>query len=240
MMTITPSTPVSDIARSAPATIRVFQRHQLEFCCTGAAPLADACAERGLDVDVVVAELREAQEEDTSDRLDALADQPLSVIVEHIQARYHEPLRRELPRLEAMLARVVSRHGAHLPDVILPLERLFSQLQQELLDHIGREDSVVFPAIEALERGTAPFSGATLARGPIALMEDEHADTLSALEAIRTLTNSYAPPDWACPTFRGLYYGLSELERDMIQHVMLEHDVLFPRAIASSGRGTTQ
>jgi regulator of cell morphogenesis and NO signaling len=235
MMTITPSTPVSDIARAAPATIRVFQRHQLEFCCTGAAPLADACAERGLDVDAVVAELREAQLEDTSERLDALVEQPVSAIVRHIQARYHEPLRRELPRLEAMLARVVARHGAHLPNVILPLEQIYRQLEQELLEHIGREDTVLFPAIEALESGAASFSGEALMRGPMAVMEDEHADTLSALDAIRTLTNSYAPPEWACPTFRGLYYGLSELERDMIQHVMIEHDVLFPRVAAMSG-----
>jgi regulator of cell morphogenesis and NO signaling len=67
-------------------------------------------------------------------------------------------------------------------------------------------------------------------------MEDEHEAAGQALATMRTLTNGYAPPEGACPTFRGLYFGLAQLERDMHLHVHLENNVLFPRA-AGLARG---
>ncbi|MEZ5319476.1 MAG: DUF542 domain-containing protein [Vicinamibacterales bacterium] len=240
MTTITATTPVEDIARSAPATIRVFQRHHIDFCCTASMPLTEACAARGLDTARVLAELQSALEDDTLDPAEVLASQPLGVIIRHIQAHYHEPLRAELPRLDAMLARVVERHGARLPDVLPPLRQTFVQLSQELLDHMAREDEVLFPAIEALEtRQATPFTPDLLAHGPIAMMEEDHDAAMAALRHIRRLTQGYAPPEWACPTFRGLYFGLAELERDMTRHVTLENEVLFRRAAAlpAPGRG---
>jgi regulator of cell morphogenesis and NO signaling len=97
---------------------------------------------------------------------------------------------------------------------------------------------VLFPCIAAIETG-APTpgldAGAWIA-SPIAAMEEEHADAGAALAFIRQLTNGYAPPDWACPTFRGLYYGLAQLETDMHVHVHLENNVLFPRAMQLARR----
>jgi regulator of cell morphogenesis and NO signaling len=62
------------------------------------------------------------------------------------------------------------------------------------------------------------------------VMEAEHEEAGAALASIRRMTGGFAPPDWACPTFRGLYYGLMQLEADMHLHVHLENNVLFPRA----------
>jgi regulator of cell morphogenesis and NO signaling len=69
-----------------------------------------------------------------------------------------------------------------------------------------------------------------MGRAPIDVMKAEHESARAALAGMRELTRGYAPPEGACPTFRGLYYGLSELERNMHVHVHLENHVLFPRA----------
>lgn len=229
-MTLTSDLTVAEIATTAPATIPVFQHHHIDFCCGGKEPLARVCQARGLDVNAMMAELRAALApavEQTN-----WAEVSLTLLITHIQTRYHEPLRAELPRLGAMLAKVVSRHAAHLPETLLPLQQTFETLQNELLDHMAKEDRVLFPAIVAIEAG-GPLPvrnvGAWIAQ-PIEVMEAEHAAAGAALGRIRDLTNGFAPPAWACPTFRGLYYGLAQLESDMHVHVFLENHVLFPRA----------
>ncbi|AMY08811.1 Iron-sulfur cluster repair protein ScdA [Luteitalea pratensis] len=229
-MLITAESTVADIATHAPATITVFQRHHIDFCCGGKSPLADVCAERHIDTDALVAEL-EAVAMPQNDG-PSWADATLTALVAHIQRRYHEHLRQELPRLDAMLEKVVSRHGHHLPEVLLPLQETFLFLQRDLLDHMQREDVVLFPLIVSLE-SRQPLSDPQAAKwigAPIAAMEAEHNQAGGALQTMRELTGGYAPPDWACPTFRGLYYGLAQLEADMHVHVHLENHILFPRA----------
>jgi regulator of cell morphogenesis and NO signaling len=231
-MTITPETTVAEIATVTPATIRVFQQHQIDFCCGGKVPLTQACAASGLDVDVVLGELRAAVSPAAPEL--SWAGASLKALVQHIQTRYHAHLYLELPRLDAMLDKVVSRHGDQMQDVLLPVRQTFKRLQQELLDHMSKEDRVLFPVIVALETGgelPVPDAAAVAwIQSPIAVMEADHEEAGAALAFIRHTTNGYAPPDWACPTFRGLYYGLAQLETDMHLHVHLENNILFPRA----------
>jgi len=241
-MTITSETTVAEIATSAPATIRIFQQHQIDYCCGGRIPLTQACTARGLDVDALLTELRAAAVAPASHE-PAWETESLKALVQHIQARYHEPLRLELPRLDAMLDKVVSRHGDHLPELLLPLQQKFKHLQAELLSHMATEDRVLFPFIVALEDGGTPpvADAARWIQSPIAAMEADHEEAGAALAFIRQTTDGFAPPDWACPTFRGLYYGLAQLETDMHLHVHLENNVLFPRAAKlTKERGTEQ
>lgn len=232
-MTITRDARVSDMATETPATIRIFQEHGIDFCCGGKRPLADVCEERGIDVDGLLAELQSATAEASSNRNWQIA--PLQELVAHIQERFHGPLRQELPRLGAMMAKVVSRHGEHLPETLLPLQATLAALQDDLLQHMAKEDQVLFPAIVAVEAGAAAPS--PWINEPIEVMEAEHDHAGQALARMRELTAGYTPPEWACPTFRGLYYGLAELERDMHLHVHLENNILFPRAASMAAAG---
>ncbi len=225
-MNITRDSRVSDVATEAPATIRIFQEHGIDFCCGGKRPIAAACVEQGLDVDQLVTRLQAATRTADGERNWHMA--PLGELVAHIQERFHEPLREELPRLTAMMAKVVSRHGDHLPDTLQPLQATLAALRDELLEHMAKEDGVLFPAIVAAEAGQAASS--SWISQPIATMEAEHDHAGQALDRMRELTAGYTPPEWACPTFRGLYFGLAELERDMHLHVHLENNILFPRA----------
>ena len=238
-MTLTPESVVAEIATAAPATIHVFQQHHIDFCCGGKIPLVQACRARSLDVDTVLTDLRAALAPAPLEP--NWNDASLTTLVRHIQERYHEPLRRELPRLEGMLQKVVNRHGAHLPEKLQPLQHTFETLQRDLLEHMANEDRVLFPLVVALDNGgPLPVPNAdTWIDSPIAELEAEHADAGAALLAIREMTDGFAPPEWACPTFRGLYHGLSQLESDMHVHVHLENNVLFPRAARLARRART-
>ena len=239
-MTITTSTLVADIATVSPATIKVFQRHRIDFCCGGRIPLGDVCEAHQIAAPVLIGELEEVLNATHPD-ID-WTKESLTSLVSHIQARFHRPLEEEIPRLRAMVDKVVSRHGARLSR-LAQLQETFIVLQHELLDHMKKEDVVLFPAIVALEAGAAPgrSAGWTWIDQPIGAMEAEHASAGAALERIAELTDGHVPPEDACPTFRGLYHGLSELERDMHVHVHLENHILFPRAaaLARSVTGST-
>lgn len=238
-MQITANSTVADIATQDPGAIRVFQHHQIDFCCGGRIPLAQACEQRGLDPEAVLAELRAARTS-SEERLD-WREMPLRELVGYIQRRYHAPLRLEIPRLTQMLARVVARHGEAHPET-KGLQATFDRLQRELLAHMAKEDSGLFPALVAIDAEQTPVNPGTCdwIHMPIEVMEAEHEAAGQALAHMRELTDGYTPPEGACPTFRGLYHGLAELERDMHVHVHLENNVLFPRARASQRQASSR
>lgn len=223
---ITLNSHVADIAVAMPATIKVFQRYHIDFCCGGRIPLAEACEQHGVDPHALLADLQavHAGAAPESDWWHA----PITDLVAHIQARYHEPLRAELPRLAAMLDKVVSRHGDSLPELLRPLQATYSGFFSDLIDHMLREDEVIFPAIvDAVRSSRGPEW--RWVEEPVEVLVAEHAAAGAALASMRAITRGYAPPEGACPTFRGLYFGLAQLEQDMHVHVHLENHILFPR-----------
>jgi regulator of cell morphogenesis and NO signaling len=198
-MQITPDTQVAGLATAQPSTIKVFQRHHIDFCCGGKIPLGEACARAHVDTDAVLADLRASitEEEDASDP----AGCDLASLIDYIQARYHRPLRDELPRLSAMLEKVVSRHGDRLPDVLFPLQATFEGAKAELLDHITREDRILFPDIVRLEQATSAGVPASWLSRPISVMEHDHAGSVKDLRL--------APRSVDCPSL----YSLDGFER---------------------------
>lgn len=224
-MSITPETTVAELVAGQPATILVFQRHHIEFCCAGQVSLATVCAHERLDVIDLIEELRTAIREVTES-----ADwnhASLAELVDHIQQRYHEHLYQELPRLGAMMEKVYSRHGDRWPQVLGPLRASFEFLAEDLVHHMRREDAILFPAIVAAEARLTRFA----LPEAIGVMERDHARADELLGEMRELTVGYQPPHDVCPTFRGLYFGLADLDRRMRLHVHLENDILFPRAL---------
>jgi len=228
-MEFTKDTHIADVATTAPSTIKVFQQHGIDFCCGGHRPLADACAEHHLEVEALLNEIHGSMAMPSDER--DWRNERLSDLVSYIQARFHEALRAEIPRLDAMVDKVLSRHGEHYPEMLSALQREFRHLRDELLAHMEKEDQILFPAIIDLERGRASAMGTwSWIDGPIEVMELEHAHAGAALAAMRDITGQYTCPPDACPTFQGLFYGLEQLEREMHVHVHLENNILFPRA----------
>lgn len=224
---------VSEVAAAHPATVAVFQRHDINFCCGGRVSIADACGAHRIDTVALLAELDASLSVEADDRNWRTAS--LAALARHVQDRYHEPLRAELPRIADLLARVLSRHGETYPAMLLPLRDRFHELSDELLHHLQKEEIVLFPAIVALEAAATARDGRNYGHWewieqPIKAMEAEHASLDAKLRAMQEATDGYTLPAGACPTFRGLFHGLQEIERELTAHVALEHDVLFPRA----------
>ncbi len=223
---ITENTPIADIAASIPSSVRVFQARGVDFCCGGKTPIGFACEEQGLSFLDMVAAIEASAAVSAPGQRD-WTQEPLQALVDYIIRTYHDPLRRQLPRLQAIASKVLQVHGAksiHLGRV----EEIVEELSEDLIAHMDTEELALFPAICAIEAGR-PASLAVA--GPIESMEREHDGAGRLLAELRELTDSYIVPEWSCSTFRTLYRELEEVETSMHEHVHLENNVLFPRAL---------
>lgn len=230
----TTQTTVRDIALEQPSSIRVFERFGIDYCCGGRKPLAEACEERSIQPEAVLAALEEAAVDGREQARD-WSKASLESICNHIVETHHAYIRAELPRLEAFAQKVNSRHGDKQPE-LGTIQQLVSSVGEELLQHMDKEEVVLFPYVTKLERnlascGPRPLGCFGAVRNPIRVMMSEHDAAGDALAKMRALSGGFTPPEWACPTYRGFYQALSEFEKDLHQHVHLENNILFPRAI---------
>jgi regulator of cell morphogenesis and NO signaling len=226
---------VRDIASENPGAVRVFEKYGIEYCCGGKVPLAEACAAKGLNFDDVLASLKSAAIPAAPGEKD-WAGESLTSLAAHIVDTHHAYVSREVPRLNELAAKVVSRHGDTRQE-LAEIQAKLAELGEELIEHQGKEEVVLFPYIGKFERhaagsGAKPRNCFGSIVNPIAMMTRDHDFAGNLMGEIRKLSQDYAPPDGACPTFRAFYAGLHEFEEDLHQHIHLENDILFPRAVA--------
>ena len=216
---MTTSSTLAELATTHPAASRVFQRFGLDYCCGGRQALAEACVRKGLDANVILEAIAGEEAPANLPRWDRA---PLSELIQFIVQRYHHSLRAELRALISYAARVEQRHGDK-PGCPAGLRDLLDAMHQSVLEHLEKEERVLFPMI---------LDGdGKRAAGPVRVLEDEHDEHGVQLGRIRALTNNLTPPADACPTWRALYLRLGTLEADLMDHIHLENHVLFPRAL---------
>ncbi len=219
-----PSTTLAQIAIDRPGAAGVFVRHGLDFCCHGQRSLAQACTEKGIDPQGVIRELEAA----TAPPIAAAswASRPLPEIIDFILERYHAAHRRELPELIELAARVERVH-AEKPSCPRGLGQHLQEVQAAMESHMAKEERILVPLIGAGRGGMALM--------PIKVMMAEHEDHGESLLRTRELTADLEAPPEACTTWRALYAGLVHLEAELMEHIHLENNVLFPRALNGDG-----
>ncbi|MCU0763550.1 MAG: iron-sulfur cluster repair protein YtfE [Hydrogenophaga sp.] len=218
----TPLTDTTDFAQQAigqiavelPGATAVFRRHKLDFCCGGQIALQEACERKQLPLATVLAELNALQRVDVD-----VAQRPAAEVIDHILQRYHAVHREQLPELIRMARRVEAVHRES-PDVPTGLADHLEAMEAELLDHMDKEENLLFPLLKA--------GGQGMAHHPIAVMRHEHTSHGAQLERLLALSHDTKPPAGACNTWRALYAGIAQLSDDLISHIHLENNLLFP------------
>jgi regulator of cell morphogenesis and NO signaling len=218
---IDPNDTLGHLATVHPEATNVFLRHRLDFCCGGGQKLSDACRTKGLDAAAVASEIAAAGVAHAPERWDT---RPLKDLIQFIVSRYHEPLRLELPAL-VDAARRVERVHRDKPSCPHGLAAHLQRLDSELRQHMAKEEMVLFPAVREGTRGQQLHM-------PIRVMMQEHQDHGENLRRTRELTANLRPPREACATWRALYVALEKLESELMEHIHLESNVLFPRALS--------
>jgi regulator of cell morphogenesis and NO signaling len=236
-MTMTPERTVRELALENSAATRVFEKLGIDYCCGGNKSLEDACRASNLSVDQVIDSLEmaeaaaQAAQKDRNWQIEPLAD-----LIAHIKITHHKYTREEMARLVHLLDKVCSVHGGNHPE-LQQVRASFWSLVQELTTHMMKEERVLFPYIVRMEEAIIqkepvlppPFGSV---QNPVSMMEHEHDSAGNALRAMRESSCGFTAPRDACISYQTLYKALRDLEADLHQHIHLENNILFPRAIA--------
>ena len=226
---------IREIVTQHPSSAKVFHRFNIDLCLQADLSLEGACRELQLSVDQVLEKL--ADSEAIGPRGLALdpASLPLARLIQHIVRIHHNCVRQELPRLAEMASNVAAKLGDRAPE-LTRAAALIENLRTEMYTHIQKEEQVLFPFISQMDQESIvayPPSHECFrsVSHPIFMMEQEHESADHIVAELIRLTNCFERPSWACATHIALFSGLREFEADLRQHVHLENDVLFPRAI---------
>ena len=206
--------PVGEIAATLPGATAVFRNFKLDFCCGGDAILADAVRRRGLEIEAVEAALAAL---DPSDAVSA--PEATGALIDHIVSRYHETHRRELPELIRLARKVEAVHAAHV-EAPKGIADTLGAIYAELEKHMQTEEADLFPLMRKDDAGNS-LSVAQLRHD-----HDRHGELLRRLES---LANGFVLSEGACRSWEALYAGSAKVVDDVMEHIHLENNVLFPR-----------
>ena len=231
-MTVQVNQTVREFVISNPGAARTLEKFGIDYCCGGEKSFAEACSLAEVNMEQVVAELERPQTQvEERDWQKA----PLAELASFIVSKHHGFTREEIVRLVPLIAKVVGVHGQNHPE-LHQIQELFHGLVDELTMHMMKEERMLFPYIVLLEeasskgRRPAPPMFGTV-KNPVQMMMLEHDSAGGALRKIREITRGYAVPEDACISYRALYSALLEFEADLHQHIHLENNILFPRAV---------
>jgi len=210
----------------------VFERFGIDFCCNGRRLLTEACLSADVDPGDVTRALEALPGPDSSD--DDVRRWPIPRLIEHVVAVHHASVRAALPVISAQLTRLIDADGANHPE-LLRVNAYFSLMAADLQQHLLKEEHVLFPYICDLagHRDTVllPRSPFGTVENPVRMMEREHAEIGDSMRIIRELTHGYSTPPDTCPTYGIAMAELQQFEHDLVRHVHLENNVLFPAAV---------
>ena len=234
-MTLTLTKTVRDLALEIPNATRVFEKFGIDYCCGGIKPLDEVCQAKHISIDEVLQSLEEAAHSPEETKRE-WKSAPLADLIAQIVDKHHKFTREEVLRLNALLDKVCGVHGKNHPE-LLTIQMTFRNLANELSMHLMKEEKILFPYILRMEEAVlqhdpilpAPFGTVD---NPVRMMMQEHDTAGDALKAMRNASLNYTPPADACISYRTLYQALGAFEADLHQHIHLENNILFPRAIA--------
>ena len=222
---------LAQIVTEFPSAVAILEKHDLDYCCKGKQALSSACQSTE-KLEMLEQEL-DALISTQASKNEFINFKALSSkdLVDHILLKHHKYVKEAIPLIDAYLHKVSSKHGERHPE-LFEIKKIFSEVCDEMLSHMAKEEKILFPAIKHIQGLLAdglPIPGVVQLKGPIEVMEMEHEQVGSLLAEIRKLTNKYSPPADACMTYKLSFEELRELEEDLHKHVHLENNILFPR-----------
>lgn len=233
-MTFNDETKVREIALSNSGARHILEDAGVDYCCGGAKSLHDACLLANVPAEEILRRLHKNAEQ-VEPGASQWASAPLAELTKHIRERHHQYVRKAIPRLRALLAKVREKHESNHRELV-EIEKLFGDVAREMTMHMQKEEQILFPFIDSIERAAnggeaveTPFFQTV--QNPIYAMMKEHDSAGELLRQIRAASGGYRAPANACASYQAAYQDLEEFERDLHLHVHLENNVLFPRAV---------
>ena len=231
---------LAEIVRKFPAAAALFEKYDLDYCCHGKATLREACKDETIFKKVDHALHRIIENEWTNTETVHFDSLPAGELIDHIVSKHHAFVKNSSPLIYAHLEKASLKHSARHPE-LQKIFQLFARVKTEMEQHMFKEENILFPRIkdvqDALLQTASPWTaGKNYVLAPIQVMQEEHDLAGSILHEIKLESDYFKVPEDACATYRLCYDELKQFEHDLHQHVHLENNILFPKAIAMQQR----
>ncbi|HEY3332773.1 MAG TPA: hemerythrin domain-containing protein [Capsulimonadaceae bacterium] len=158
-----------------------------------------------------------------------LADASVNDVITYLVDEQHANLRASLARVQSLLATISASQTPQSPD-LLRITEIVDGFDDVLIDHIDREEQIVFPLIKILDqRNALPLYNREHVNSPVNQLQTEHNQSTEVFAALRELTDSYTKIDGASSNYNQLMDDLKSFETSMEDHVETERTYLFAR-----------
>lgn len=232
-MTLFKEQTIGEVVAKDFRTAPVFEKYGLDFCCGGNQSIESACNDAGVNIDSLLAALKQIEGENKSN-IDYNA-WPIDLLADYIEKTHHRYVSQQIPLLKAYLEKISNVHGSRHPE-LLEIKALFDECAIELTSHMKKEEMVLFPFVRKMVSAkqsadanlSVPFG---TVQNPISMMMHEHDAEGERFRKIAQLSNQYALPADGCNTYKVAMDSLKAFENDLHVHIHLENNILFPKAI---------
>ena len=226
---------IGEIVKDNYQTAEIFKKFNIDFCCGGKTTIDEVCSENNISMGELTDALNKAESKSGSATDKNFKDWEPDFLINYIINVHHKYVNENLPLISEFTNKIAQVHGERHPE-LLQIAILFQDVSSELQQHMMKEEQLLFPYIITLndafknksQLSPSPFG---TVRNPIRMMEMEHENAGLLLKQIRELSKNYKLPEDACETYSVTYKKLDEFENDLHQHIHLENNILFPRAI---------
>ncbi|WP_412984641.1 iron-sulfur cluster repair di-iron protein [Pontimicrobium sp. IMCC45349] len=230
-MIITEENTVAEVVADNIKTAHIFKKYGIDFCCGGGITIDKACEKNAVNYEALMSDLEKVDEAPKAYNYNSWK---LDFLIDHILNVHHTYVEESIPLIIQYANRVAKVHGHHYSEVI-EINKLFTEVANELASHLKKEELILFPYIKKMialkkEGGKVARPPFETVNNPVRMMEEEHETAGDIFKEIARLTNNYTPPEGACNTFRALYAKLDEFEQDLHQHIHLENNILHVKA----------
>jgi len=215
-------------------TASIFSKYGIDFCCRGHRTIAEVCEKKSINHQNLLDELTSVILTVNNNPVD-FSSWPLDLLVDYIEKKHHRYVEGKIPVILQYLDKLCKTHGEEHPE-LHQIKSLFQGCAADLTQHLKKEELILFPFIGKLEKaanqnGTITIPAFETIDNPIAMMKHEHEQEGDRFRKIAILTHNYTPPAGACNTYRVTYSMLQDFEQDLHEHIHIENNILFPRAV---------
>lgn len=234
---IDPSSFVTDLVIRDYRMADVFRQYGIDFCCGGKQSLDVVCSNKGLAVEAVLDDLQKATVNRSSGAAIAFDEWEIDFLVDYILNVHHRYLKKALPDVNEYVLRFLAGHQKKFPE-LAEMGTTLNRLMKEIPPHMQLEEEIIFPYIKQIyhawhrKESYGSLLVRTLRKPVEGMMKKEHESVSSHLHKLRGLTNNYTAPVNACVTHQVAFAKLNELDSDLVLHIHLENNILFPKALA--------
>ncbi len=215
---------VAEIVSEDISTASIFKKYNIDFCCGGQKTIEKACNDVGIDLNSLIDELNRNKGQSVITNLN-FNDWEIGFLIDYIINVHHTFIKNNIHIVNSFAEKVARVHGDKNIEVIEIVD-LFLKMSKELISHIEKEETVLFPEIKNLVKQT---DKSNICYDKIKIFEHEHDEAGIIAKRIIKLSNNFKTPEKACNTYKAFYFKLNEFIDDLFQHIHLENNILFPK-----------